>query len=129
MATSCILKQQLILDHQALIEQLESKYANQIAALLKQKKEIILTMQQQFYQQIERIHNFNESINASCSSSNINQRFKSTVNILQQNKTYDEEPVNEINGISSLEHVQNGIDKNKEAHNNTNIATEFRSLS
>ena len=104
MASSYILKHQLILDHQALIEQLETKYANQIAALLKQKKQIILTMQQQFYQQIERI---NESINASCSSSR--------VNILQQNNTYNEGSVNEINGIStisSLEHAPNGIGKN-----------------
>ena len=102
MASTSILKHQLILDHQALIEQLESKYANQTAALLKQKKQIILRMQQQFYKQIERIHNFNESINASCYSSN------SRVN------TYNEESVNEsisISNPSSMEHAQHRIDK------------------
>ena len=223
MASTWLLKQQLISEYHTLIEQLESKYANQIAALLKQKKEIIVTMQQAFDQQMELINNFNQSTNGSCSPSNINQRFKSRVNIsdqesvretndnidnnnisnipslehwpnridkndgilksvqseqsqkntinatslikqktnstekkekrykcndkncyksmnasninqrfnsrvniLQQNNTYNEESMKEINGISSissLEHAQNGIDKNKEIHNNTNIAT------
>ena len=129
MASTWLLKQQLISEYHTLIEQLESKYANQIAALLKQKKEIILRMQQQFDQQMERINKFSESMNVSCSPSNINQRLNSRVNILQQNNTYNEGSVNEINGvstISSLEHAQNGIDKNKECDNKTNISPLMR---
>ena len=60
MATTAVLKQRLISHHNSLIENLENKYMNHICSLLQQKKCIILEMQNQLYQQFERIDNLNQ---------------------------------------------------------------------
>ena len=59
MATVATLKQQLISSHNELITQLEDKYMDMISKLLQQKKAIILKIQNELYQYLERIDNLN----------------------------------------------------------------------
>ena len=57
MATMSTLKQRLLSHHKDLLEQLEDKYMECISNLLKQKKSIILEMQNQLFQQLLQIDN------------------------------------------------------------------------
>ena len=55
MAAYDVLKQQLIMNHNELIQQLETKYIGFISGLLEKKKNILLNIQQQFYKRMQYI--------------------------------------------------------------------------
>ncbi len=113
MATAILIKQQLMLHQQRLIE-LDTKYTEFTKKLFLQKKQIIMKMWEQFYQQMDYIHNVSspsKNVKNENVSNHIMEALESTVHIL---------------GSLKSGHHENNISMNESAHNidNKNIINQ-----
>ena len=121
-----ILETELIVEHNNLIQQLETEYTNFITNLLKQKNKILINLQQQFLKKRndikQRILNQNISTNRNsilAQNGNINNNFNHSMDQQNNDKHHGQRP------ILSLPSLQSDFNEyNVKKENNVQIGTD-----